>query len=143
MKLWETEKFTLDLITGELARSLSHTYVPAINFEQAQQRLVISGRSWLRLTGNWFNTPDKNKFQYTEEAYTPKMEETTWYDKLKADPTGFLGGFNLDQLFDWLDTISKEEAQEVWITAIDNDLTKQIKIIEGYLMFKYGNKENK
>ena len=142
MKLWETERFILDLGTGELVRSTSHTYVPAINFEQAQKNLLLSGRGWLRLTGNWFKEPIKEDFKYTKEAYAPKMAETTWYDKFEEDPKGFLSEFNLDQLFDWLDTITREEIQDVWVSAIDNDLSKEVKIIEGYLMFKYGNKEN-
>jgi len=193
MKLWETEKFTLNLKTGELMRSLSNMYIQGENFEHAYKRLLESNLDWLRLTGNWFldkenlpsdkaeglknNTPiiTDNKDEEDEQDDTyhgfkgfnfnpddlddddddeqpefkpyvePKTftgyDEKDWKDFLKAK-TEFLESLDLDQLFDWLTTLEKPQVDDVWKTCVEYGLLERVKVVEGYLKYRYG-KEDK
>jgi hypothetical protein len=175
MKLWETEKFTLNLKTGELMRSLSNMYIQGENFEHAHKRLIESEMDWLRLTGNWFldsseedlksdiskeNKFDKfdwrdNAFNFGEpeddddstEEKPPEesktfvgYEEKDWQDFLKAK-IEFLESLDLDQILDWLTTLDKEQVDDVWKTCIEYGLLERVKVVEGYLKYRYGKKD--
>jgi len=143
MKLWETERFVLDLTLGKLVRSISTTYVPASNFEEAQKKLLQSGETLLRLTGNWFIEPVEGKLGDGYKEGLEESESTSLpFHSFKENPKEYLEDFTLDSLFDWLGTLSKEEAFDVWLASIEGELDKKSKVIEGYLMFKYGSKKN-
>ena len=208
MRLWETEKFTLNLKTGELIRSLSNMYIQGENFEHAHKRLLESEMNWLRLTGTWFlekdmesgaaeglqnNIPlvenddendDENDIDWSpsgfkmsdslrdsllnmEEERRRQMEENgeydddddedielkpykepkkftgyderDWKDFLKAK-TEFLGSLDLDQILDWLTTLEKAQVDDVWKTCIEYGLLERVKVVEGYLKYRYGKK---
>lgn len=157
-RLWETEKFTLNLATGALVRSVTTMFIEAENFEHAHNRLLQSGMVWLRLTGNWFTKEvimpeyeDETNQDAFDDAFNlykkPKKEPKTFdgfdiydYEAFMIDPVRFLGDFNLDQLFDWLDSLEHSQVKSVWEVAVKNQLHDKTSIIEGFMSYKYGDK---
>jgi len=165
MRLWETEKFTLNLKTGELMRSLSNMYIQGENFEHAHKRLLESEMDWLRLTGAWFLEEDMEKGAaeglqnniplvenddddddedielkpYKQPKKFTGYDEGDWKDFLKAK-TEFLESLDLDQILDWLTTLEKAQVDDVWKTCIKYGLLERVKVVEGYLKYRYGKK---
>lgn len=149
MKLWETEKFVLDLRTGELVRAKDNMYIQGENFEHAYKRLQESNFSWLRLTGNWFKDEKpaeslvNNTPRVVEDKPKKEPKEFIGYDMgdweaFLAAKVEFLENLDLDQLLDWLSTLNKEQVDVVWKECVEYGLLERVKVVEGYLKYRYG-----
>ena len=153
MKIWETEQFVLNLKIGELVRTKSMMYIQGENFESAQKKLMESNMDWLRLTGSWLKenqpTPAAEQLKnntpivMNEPVATKKPAEFIGFDlgdwkEFIEDKVEFIESLGLDQLFDWLSTLNREQVDTVLKDCTDYGFLEQVKVVEGYLKYRYG-----
>lgn len=127
-KLWETEYWVINFATGTMERVISDEYVPAMNAQQAAEKLVASGKPWLRLTGQWFNQKQE------------VIDHNEFYEKLST-PSVLTEDMNFDEFLDWLDLGTEEDVQAA-IKAFEKDgLDEHVKVMKVHLKLKYGKKK--
>ncbi len=142
-KVWQTEYFALNFLTGEMERAISDYYFEGVNFEQAQLSLVRAKKPWLRLTGNWFiNKADiKEDFDLPEVISESRDAGDIRDDLYKAisDPENLVKDMSVDDFLDWLNISDKLDdilaTQKAFLKSKVDD--KYNRLIIGHLKHKY------
>jgi hypothetical protein len=167
-KLWETEKFVLNLETGELNRALDRVYIRGINFEDASKNLIRAKFFWLRLTGNWFykeqimgesriyeedignEDEGDEEDDYFDNYISPKKKGSKTgllftgdnqrdYELYTSDPVEITSELGFDGFLDWLGYLSTEYVDKVYrFLRVNNHMT-QANIVKGFKTYKDGN----
>lgn len=128
MKLWESEHFSLNLLTGEIEKIKSEYCFEGVNFEQGQLALVKSKLPHLRLTGGWYE-----KGGETIEKLINVYEEL-------VDPVELVKYLTDDEFLDWLDEGTEEDVRATLSKFQESKMGKYLGFIIGHLKHKYGSK---
>lgn len=127
-KLWETEYWAINFNSGTLEKYISKEYVPAINVQQAAERLSRTGEGQLRLTGRWFRN-EQRVSDYNE-----------FYEKL-SKPKTLTEDMSYDEFCDWLELGTEEDVKSAIKAFKEDGLDSHVEVMELHLKQKYGNKD--
>ena len=125
--LWETEFWALNFQTGDIDRHIHKEYVVASNLEEAQKNLLLTGKGFLRLTGNWF-TDEHTIKQYKE--FHKKLKDLSVFKSM-----------TYDQIMDWLETGDESDLRIAISVFEKNGMSSYVKMVKAQLKLRYGSEE--
>lgn len=128
-KLWETEFWAINYRTGTLEKYISDEYVPAINAQQACEKLVAFGQFHLRLTGRWFASQQRVE------------NHNEFYEKL-SQPSVLTEDMSYDEFCDWLELGTEDDIRAAIKAFKQDGLDEHVEVMELHLKMKYGKKNH-
>lgn len=128
-RVWETKLTAVNHHTGSLQQYIAPQYFAGVNYQEAAEQLSKSGFTYLQLTGE--------SFLSIEEASNLRKI----YDDI-TEPYNLVSDMTTDEFLDWIALADDINTLQDALEAFRNDgrVGEHVKMIEGYIKFKYGSK---